>query len=109
MAVGGAPSYAELEQENARLRRALADALEREAAGLARETATSEILRVIARSPTNLQPVLDVVAENAARLLQADNAQILRVEGNFLRVVASFGKMRAFGVDEVRPIMIFSR
>jgi signal transduction histidine kinase len=71
---------------------------------LEQQTATSEILRVIARSPTNLQPVLDVVAENAARLLQADNAQILRVEGNFLRVVASFGKMRAFGVDEVRPI-----
>jgi signal transduction histidine kinase len=68
------------------------------------QAATSEILRVIASSPTNLQPVLDVVAENAARLLQADNAQILRVDGNFLRVVASFGQMKAFATDEVRPI-----
>jgi signal transduction histidine kinase/DNA-binding response OmpR family regulator/HAMP domain-containing protein len=71
---------------------------------LEQQTAIGEILRVISSSPTDLQPVLDVVAENAARLLQADNAQILRVEGNFLRVVASFGQMKAFATDEVRPI-----
>ncbi|MSP40213.1 MAG: GAF domain-containing protein [Deltaproteobacteria bacterium] len=70
------------------LQRELADALEQ-------QTATSEILRVIASSPTDIQPVLDVVAENAARLCAADDAQILRLEGEFYRRVAAYGTLPA--------------
>ena len=50
--------------ENVRLFKELKESLEQ-------QTATSEILGVIASSPTDIQPVLDVVAENAARLCDA--------------------------------------
>jgi class 3 adenylate cyclase len=58
---------------------------------LQQQSATSEVLRVISRSPTELQSVLDMVGENAARLCDANNAVIFRLEGNVLRQVASYG------------------
>jgi GAF domain-containing protein len=58
-----------------------------------RETATGEILRVIASSPTDLQSVLDAVAENAARLCDSNDAQLRLIDGNILRLVASYGSL----------------
>jgi signal transduction histidine kinase/DNA-binding response OmpR family regulator/putative methionine-R-sulfoxide reductase with GAF domain len=66
---------------------------------LAQQTATSEILRVISSSPTDLRPVMMVVAENAARLCDAYDALIFRIEGDILRRVGSYGSMAA--VDEI--------
>jgi len=72
---------------------------------LEQQTATSEILRVIASSPTEIQPVLDVVAESAARLCESVDAQIWRVEGDMQRKVASYGGVSSvLGVGEIRLI-----
>jgi signal transduction histidine kinase len=63
------------------------------------QTATSEILRVIAASPTELQPVLDAIAENAARLCDSIDAQIIRVDGEALRLATSFGPLPHRGAE----------
>ena len=58
---------------------------------LDRQTATADILRVISSSPIDVQPVFDAIAESAARLCSAHDAQVLRVEGDTLRLVAVCG------------------
>src|SRR5262249_34832634 len=54
---------------------------------LEQQTATSEMLRVIASSPTELQPVLDTVIENAVTLAGAKQGHIRQYDGEFLRLV----------------------
>ena len=84
--------------ENVRLFNELKESLEQ-------QTATSEILGVIASSLNDIQPVLDVVVKNAARLCDSADAQIYRVEDNVLKLVASHGSIPIFRGDEYRPIV----
>src|SRR6266550_8231398 len=90
--------------ENVRLFKELEDRNQQLTETLEQQTATSEILGVIASSPTNIQPVLDVVAENAARLCQASNSGIWRTDGENYWLVASHGPVPIPGGESVRPM-----
>ncbi len=69
------------------------------------QTATAEILRVISSSPTDIQAVLDTVVRNAARLCEASNASLYRVEGDLMRRVAGHGSVPAsLRVGETRAL-----
>src|SRR5215467_5026274 len=70
--------------------RALADANKQLTETLEQQTATSKILRVISRSPTDVQPVFESTVESAARLCDADRAFIYRFDGKLLRLAASY-------------------
>jgi len=74
--------FRELEARNSEL----TDALDQ-------PTATAEILRVIASSPTDLGPVMEAVAENAVRVCGAEDAVIYRIEDDQVRRVAHFGSL----------------
>ena len=84
---------ADLERELKACRREIAHARQRLAEATMQQTATSEMLRLISNSP--IQSVLDAVAEHAARLCDASNVRIWRLEDSRLRLVASYGESSA--------------
>ena len=70
-------SYAGLERKVDERTRELKNSLEQ-------QTAISEILRVISSSPTDVQPVLQAVAERAAHLCGAPYARVMVIDGEML-------------------------
>ena len=92
IAIENARLFAELEERN----RDLGEALEQ-------QTATAEVLRIIAGSPTKLQPVLEAVAENAARVCGAEDAHVRLLDDDQLRLVAVHGDVPGPAVGDVFP------
>ena len=60
---------------------------------LEQRTAISDILRVISNSPSDVQPVLDLVAEHAARICEAQVVDVILIEKDRLRTAATFGQL----------------
>ena len=82
--------------ENVRLFKETTEALER-------QTATSEILRVISQSPTDVQPVFDTIAAAALKLCTANNAMLATYDGKLVRLVA-MANVSPQGADALRNI-----
>ena len=61
------------------------------AASASDANATSEVLDVISRSPTHLQPVFDIIAESAVRLCKAEVATVTRFDGEWVHIDAIHG------------------
>jgi GAF domain-containing protein/CheY-like chemotaxis protein len=57
---------------------------------LEQQTATSDILRVIAESPTDIQPVLEVIAERSVKLCKATFSNVYRTDGNLVYEAAQY-------------------
>jgi GAF domain-containing protein len=76
--------FTELQEKNRALTQAHAQVTE----ALEQQTATSEILRVISSSPTDVQPVFNAIVESATRLCGARVGHLFRFDGEFLYLVA---------------------
>jgi len=88
LAIENARLFAELERRNAELQasnRQVTEALEQ-------QTATSEILRVISGSPTDVQPVLETIVRSAVSLCNAGGATIWRLNGDRMFVAHNDGE-----------------
>ncbi|MDX1486684.1 MAG: GAF domain-containing protein, partial [Acidiferrobacterales bacterium] len=90
--------------ENVRLFRELETRNKEVTEALEQQTTTSEVLRVISSSPTDVQPVFDMIAESAARLCGASDAQIFQTSGDDLQLVAKYGPIPMWSIGDIRPV-----
>jgi two-component system, NtrC family, sensor kinase len=86
----GDPSVEELRHELAQGRR--------------RETASAEILRIIGAVPTNIQPVFDTIARNAAQLCNGLFTSLVQFDGELLHCVATNTTASAEVVKEIQQL-----
>jgi GAF domain-containing protein len=80
IAVENVRLFKELQEKN----RALTESLEQ-------QTATAEILRIIAQAQTDAQPVFETIVQSAARLCRASNAAVFLTDGRMVSQPANYG------------------
>jgi GAF domain-containing protein len=90
--------------ENTRLLNELRARTDDLSEALEQQTATSELLRVIASSPTDLQRVLEAVAKTAARVCDANDSIIRRVDGHALPLIAHYGTIPSHETGDTTPL-----
>src|SRR5262249_24934876 len=92
--------------ENTRLFEAEQQRTRELSVSLEQQTATSEVLRVISRSPTDVQPTFEAIARSARRLCEAANAMVFRFDGELIHLAAydNLDPERLAAVRSVFPI-----
>src|SRR5215510_16216179 len=100
IAIENARLFTELREKNGALTQAHAQVTET----LEQQTATSEILRVISSSPTDIQPVFDAIIANAMRLCEGEQCVLLGREGGTITFLASH-HYRPEGQTAVRAVL----
>ena len=90
--------------ENARLLNELRQRTDDLTEALEQQTATSEVLRVISSSPTNVQPVFDAIAESAVRLCDGQFSFVVRFDGKVMDFASCCG-LSAEGLDAFHSIL----
>jgi GAF domain-containing protein len=82
--------------ENTRLLNELRQRTDDLSESLEQQTATSEVLKIISSSPSELEPVFNAILENATRLCEANFGILYRFEDGVFRATALRGAPPAF-------------
>ena len=67
---------------------------------ITRQTATADILKVIAGSPSDVQPVFDAIADSAMRLCGGDQGLVFTYDGTLIHI----GSLKAMTPEEAEPL-----
>ena len=92
--------------ENTRLLKELRQRTDELTESLKQQTATSEVLSVISRSPGELDPVFDAMLENAVRLCDAKTGNLFLYDGEEFRTAALHGASSAYAEARHRAIAV---
>ena len=90
--------------ENTRLLNELRQRTDDLTEALEQQTATSDVLRVISSSPTNVQPVFDAIAESSVRLCDGQFSFVVRFDGKVMDFASCCG-LSAEGLDAFHSIL----
>src|SRR5262249_48185199 len=90
------PAQAVIAIENTRLLKELRQRTDDLSQALEQQTATSDVLKVISNSPTDLTPVFEAILTNATRLCEGNLAALWRYDGKLLVGTAQYNASPAF-------------